>query len=194
MKRVELEEVLEAEERLNEQGNTSVRQQWDFEQQHTRSRSFVGFWWFDSAKEGASSSSDTGTLNATSSHGRGAQDRQAAGHGQHQPHVRRADPGARVRGRQPGVHALQAARRQPARLPRAGREGHGRRAQDAARGGGQLRRDLLGVQEGAQEELAPDRRDAEGAGRAGAVLATVQGLQPGGGGAATYTFAKFKWC
>lgn len=34
MKRVELEEVLEAEERLNEQGNTSVRQQWDFEQQH----------------------------------------------------------------------------------------------------------------------------------------------------------------
>ncbi|KAK1943612.1 Sm-like protein LSM1A [Phytophthora citrophthora] len=34
MKRVELEEVLEAEERLNEEGNTSVRQQWDFEQQH----------------------------------------------------------------------------------------------------------------------------------------------------------------
>ncbi|RMX66586.1 hypothetical protein KXD40_006225 [Peronospora effusa] len=34
MKRVELEEVLEAEERLNEEGNTSVRQQWDFEHQH----------------------------------------------------------------------------------------------------------------------------------------------------------------
>ena len=34
MKRVELEEVLEAEERLNEEGTTSVRQQWDFEHQH----------------------------------------------------------------------------------------------------------------------------------------------------------------
>ncbi|CAI5716794.1 unnamed protein product [Hyaloperonospora brassicae] len=34
LKRVELEKVLEAEERLNEQGDASVRQQWDFEQQH----------------------------------------------------------------------------------------------------------------------------------------------------------------
>ncbi|TDH66666.1 uncharacterized protein CCR75_005185 [Bremia lactucae] len=34
MNRVELEEVLEAEERLNKEGNTSVRQQWDFDQQH----------------------------------------------------------------------------------------------------------------------------------------------------------------
>uniref|UniRef100_M4C101 U6 snRNA-associated Sm-like protein LSm1 n=2 Tax=Peronosporaceae TaxID=4777 RepID=M4C101_HYAAE len=34
LKRVELEKVLQAEERLNEQGDASVRQQWDFEQQH----------------------------------------------------------------------------------------------------------------------------------------------------------------
>ncbi|KAG7397505.1 SM-like, degradation of cytoplasmic mRNAs and positively regulates transcription initiation [Phytophthora boehmeriae] len=34
MKRVELEEVLEAEEKLNDEGSASVRQQWDFEQQH----------------------------------------------------------------------------------------------------------------------------------------------------------------
>lgn len=31
MKRVELEEVLEAEEKLNSEGGSSVRQQWDFE-------------------------------------------------------------------------------------------------------------------------------------------------------------------
>ena len=34
MKRVDLDKVLEAGERLNEKGNASVRQQWDFEQQH----------------------------------------------------------------------------------------------------------------------------------------------------------------
>lgn len=31
MKRVSLEEVLEAEERLNSEGGASVRQQWDFD-------------------------------------------------------------------------------------------------------------------------------------------------------------------
>ncbi|DAZ97209.1 TPA: hypothetical protein N0F65_003840 [Lagenidium giganteum] len=31
MKRVSIEEILEAEERLNEQGNDSVRTQWDFD-------------------------------------------------------------------------------------------------------------------------------------------------------------------
>jgi hypothetical protein len=31
MKRVSLEEVLEAEERLNNEGGASVRQQWDFD-------------------------------------------------------------------------------------------------------------------------------------------------------------------